>query len=65
MHRLENRIAALECRTNVEIPEIVVVQVGESAADALKREGHPPDTAAIYVVLVEPAKQPTIADPDY
>jgi hypothetical protein len=55
MQNIERRVAALEAEM---VPDnrsfkVLIVQDGESKADALARAGYPPDAADVrYVVLV-------------
>ena len=59
MQSLEKRIAALETESTDEVPKFVIVRVGETKAEALKREGHPPDAVNVrYVVFVSPNAPP-------
>ena len=56
MQSIERRIAALESQASTaDAPKFVIVRVGETKAEALKREGHPPDAVNVrYVVFVSP-----------
>lgn len=47
MMSIERRVAALERSSNDDSPKIVVVEDGETQADALKRLGLPPDARGV------------------
>ena len=53
MHNIERRIAALESQASTaDAPKFVIVRIGETKAEALKREGQLPDAMNVrYVVF--------------
>ena len=52
---IERRVAALEAeaRAGDGSMKVVVVEDGETNADALKRAGYPPDVADVWCVVFE------------
>lgn len=61
MHNIERRIAALESQANTADAslKLVLVEAGETSAEAISRAGHPPDAAnVVCVVFVSPLKAP-------
>ena len=58
MQSIEKRIAALEASTTDETMKIVIIEDGETRADALKRAGLLPDAADVAcVVFVSPTDE--------
>ena len=60
MQSIEHRLNALETKAHSldTSLKLILVQDGETSADALKRAGYPPDTANVAcVVFVSPTDQ--------
>ena len=53
MQNIERRIAALESQASTaDTPKFIIIWIGETKAQALKREGQPPDAINVrYVVF--------------